>query len=160
MRLPQFSRSLPKRLTRLKGMPLFATLDVRELRIVDELIHDRDYLAGEIIFDEGDEGEAIYLIFEGQVLICRQGMPETGFIVSLDAGSFMGEQALLDHAPRAAQARAAQPCKMGVLFRADFQNLLDSDARVASKIALQLARYLSRRLRSVVNGHDQGEDHL
>ena len=160
MRLPNFSKSLPKRLTRLKGIPLFATLDPRELRIVDELIHEREFLEGEVIFDEGDEGQAIYLIFEGKVLICRQGRPVDGFIVELPAGTFLGEQALLDHAPRAAQARAASACKMGVLFRDDFQNLLDSDAKVASKIALQLARYLSRRLRSVVQGHEQGSDHL
>lgn len=151
---------MPKRLSRLKGIPLFATLDARELRIVDGLLHERDYLNGEVIFDEGEEGQAIYLIFEGKVLVCHQGEPVKGFIVELPAGTFLGEQALLDHVPRAAQARAVGPCKLGVLFRAEFQSLLEIDARVASKISLQLSKYLSRRLRDVVKGQKDGRDHL
>lgn len=160
MPLLSFSRSLPKRLARLKAIPLFSTLDRRELRIVDDLVHDRDYLDGEIVFDAGEEGQAIYLVFEGKVLVSRQGQPESGFIAELGAGSFVGEQSLLDHSPRTAQVRAVGPCKMGVLFRTDFQNLLEADARVASKVTLQLARYLSRRLRKTVLGQPYDGDDL
>lgn len=155
MRLPSFHRPLSERLARLKQLPLFATLDTRELRIVEELLHLREYLAGEVIFDEGEDGQAIYFIFEGRVLICRQGHPEDGYITELEAGTLLGEQALLEHVPRSAQARAAAACKMGVLFRAEFENLLKTDARLASKVSLQLARYLSRRLRNAVMGTDE-----
>ncbi|HEX5394077.1 MAG TPA: cyclic nucleotide-binding domain-containing protein [Rhodocyclaceae bacterium] len=155
MRLPSFHRPLSERLARLKQLPLFATLNTRELRIVEGLLHQREYLAGEVIFDEGEDGQAIYFIFEGRVLICRQGQPVDGFIVELGEGTLLGEQALLDHVPRAAQARAATACKMGVLFRAEFENLLKTDARIASKVSLQLARYLSRRLRESVMRTDE-----
>lgn len=151
MRLPlprfHFRRALPERLARLQRMPLFATLDARELRIVEGLLHEREYLEGEVIFDEGEEGQAIYFIFSGRVLVCRQGRPRDGLIAELGPGTSVGEQALLDHAPRAAQARAASACKVGVLFRAEFDSLLETDSRIASKIAVQLARDLSRRLR-------------
>lgn len=155
MRLPRFHRALPERLARLQRLPLFATLDARELRIVEGLLHERDYLEGEVIFDEGEEGQAIYFIFSGKVLICRQGRPRDGFIAELGPGTSLGEQALLDHAPRAAQARAASACKLGVLFRAEFDNLLETDGKIASKIAIQLARHLSRRLREVALDVDE-----
>ncbi|MGE5472588.1 MAG: cyclic nucleotide-binding domain-containing protein [Bacteroidota bacterium] len=155
MRLPSFHRPLSERLARLKQLPLFATLNTRELRIVEGLLHHREFLAGEVIFDEGEDGQAIYFILEGRVLICRQGQPETGFIAELGPGTLLGEQALLDHVPRGAQARAVTACRMGVLFRAEFENLLETDARIASKVSLQLARYLSRRLREVVMGTDE-----
>ncbi|GAB2182276.1 hypothetical protein DLREEDagrD3_24990 [Denitratisoma sp. agr-D3] len=155
-----FSRTLPKRLARLKGMPLFSTLDARELRIVDGMLHEREYLDGEVIFDQGEEGQAIYLVFEGRVSIRHHGAEEEDFIAELEAGTFFGEQALLNNAVRAAQVRASGRCLLGVMFRTDFHSLLASDARVASKIALQLARHLSRRLRDMVESRDHGKDHL
>jgi len=119
------------------------------LSIVDGLLHERDYIANEVIFDEGDEGQAIYIIIEGEVLIRRQGMGENGKLALLTPGKFFGELALLDDAPRAAQAVAATDCRLAVFFRADFLGLLDTHARVASKIGRQLARHIGRRMREL-----------
>jgi CRP/FNR family transcriptional regulator, cyclic AMP receptor protein len=135
------------RLATLRRLALFVPLSRRELRMVDSLLHERHYLKGEIIFDEGEEGQALYVIISGRVLICRQGQPETGEISQLDAGVAFGELALLDNLPRSAQARAAEDCVLASLSRADFESLLDTDAVTASKIALQLARQLGRQLR-------------
>ena len=60
---------------------------------------------------------------------------------------FFGELGLLDDWPRSAQARAAAPCELAVLFRGDFERLMASHGRIASQIALQLARHLGVRLR-------------
>lgn len=135
------------RLRIVRQLPLFATLSRRELRVVDSLLHERRYLKGEIVFDAGEQGQALYVIVAGRVLICRQGQPDTGRIAELDAGVVFGELALLDNAPRAAQARAAEDCVLASLSRADFESLLDTHAIAASKIALQLARQLGRQLR-------------
>ena len=135
------------RLRIVRQLPLFATLSRRELRVVDSLLHERRYLKGEIVFDAGEHGQALYVIVAGRVLICRQGEPDTGRIAELEAGVVFGELALLDNAPRAAQARAAEDCVLASLSRADFESLLDTHAIAASKIALQLARQLGRQLR-------------
>ena len=37
----------------LRALSLFADLSVRELKIVQGVLHEREYLAGEVIFDEG-----------------------------------------------------------------------------------------------------------
>jgi len=135
------------RLRIVRQLPLFATLSRRELRVVDSLLHERRYLKGEIIFDAGEHGQALYVIVAGRVLICRQGQPDTGRIAELDGGVVFGELALLDNAPRAAQARALDDCVLASLSRADFESLVDTHAIAASKIALQLARQLGRQLR-------------
>jgi CRP-like cAMP-binding protein len=126
---------------------LFATLSSSELRVVDGLLHERSYLKGEIIFDEGEEGQALHIVIAGRVLICRQGQPETGRINEIEAGVVFGELALLDNLPRSAQALAAEDCVLASLSRSDFESLLDTHAVIASKIALQLARHLGRQLR-------------
>jgi CRP/FNR family transcriptional regulator, cyclic AMP receptor protein len=138
-------------LARLREIPLFSELGAGELRIVDNLLHERDYIKDEIVFDEGEEGQAIYFILTGRVLICRQGRPVDGVIAELSAGQFFGELALLDDAPRMAQVRAAEDCTLGVFFREDFRNLLQTHANTASKISLQLSRHIGKRLREAVN---------
>ena len=137
----------------LRKLSPFATLSRSELRVVDSLLHERRYLKGEIVFDEGEEGQALYAIISGRVLVCRQGEPETGRIAELDAGVAFGELALLDNAPRSAQTRAAEDCVLASLSRSDFESLLETHAVVASKIALQLARQFGRQLREHVGSH-------
>ena len=144
-------RTLPKRLRELNKMGLFADLNRREVRVVDGFMHERSYLQDEVIFDEGEQGEAFYLVLEGQVLICHQGEVDQP-IATLGAGQFFGELALLDDAPRSAQARAAENCTLLVLFRGDFLGLMQSHGWIASKIAMQLARHLGARLRASARG--------
>ena len=155
------------RLDRLHELSLFVDLTPAELAIVDSLLHERNYLEGEVIFDEGDEGQAIYIIASGEVLIARQDQAphvhadgqdhalshprrrrgDTGRVAQLGPGNFFGELALLDNSPRSAQARAASACKLFVFFRDDFVGLLDTHARLATKISRQLACHLGARVR-------------
>jgi CRP-like cAMP-binding protein len=55
------------RLATLRQLALFAPLSRLELRVVEGLLHERRYLKGEIIFDEGEEGQALYVIISGRV---------------------------------------------------------------------------------------------
>ena len=151
-------KKLPLQFTRLQALSLFATLNVRELRLVDALFHERDYLQDEVIFDAGEEGQAIYIVFSGKVVISKPGEAHE-VVAELGPGTFFGEMALLDNAERSGQARALTAVHIGVLFRTDFQNLLETDSRTASKVAMQLARHLGRRLRKATFG-DPAEKHL
>ncbi len=128
---------------------LFSGLPDRDMQIVLGFLHFRSYQAGEVIFDEGEEGQALYILVSGQVNINRQGR-EDAPLARLEPGAFFGEMALLDDAPRAAQARAMSPVEVAVLFRGDFLNLMDDHARIASRISLQLARQLGDRLRRMI----------
>lgn len=138
------------RIRQLRSLSLFSTLSSRELKTVDGLLHERAFLQGEVIFDEGDEGQALYIVESGKVLICRQGKANNGRIAELGPGRLFGELALLDNSPRAAQARAAENSSLAVLFRDDFLGLLQTHAVIASKISLQLARHIGQRLRETV----------
>lgn len=144
--LDLFRRPASNRLAALGTMTLFSDLTRRELRAVEGFIHERRYIQSEIVFDQGEEGEAFYMVLDGTVRITRQGAIDA-LDVTLGPGEFFGELALLDNAPRSAQARAAEDCTLLVLFRGDFMGLMESHGLIASKIAMQLARYLGARLR-------------
>ena len=154
-----FLRPAPDtRLEDLRALPLFADLSVRELKIVQGVLHEREYLAGEVVFDEGEEGCALYIVRTGRVVICRQGRTDNA-IAELGPGSFFGELALLDSAPRAAQARAIEPSKLAVFFGSDFLSLLETEATLSNKVLLRLSRHLGQRLRGTVLGQ-RAEQHL
>ena len=112
--------------------------------VIDGLLHERHYLKGEIVFDQGEEGQALHVVVAGRVLICRQGEPETGKVRVIEAGDVFGEIALLENAPRALQARAEEDCVLASLSRGDLESLIDTHAVIASKLLLQLARHLAQ----------------
>lgn len=146
------SPALSPRLLRLKDSALFDSLTPLELKIIDGLMHERRYLADEIIFDEGEEGQALYLVMSGRVIISRQFGSGREIVAELSAGSFFGDLALLDNAPRNAQTRALDNCELAVFFRADFMGLMETDPVIGYKISLALARHVARRLRDWMTG--------
>lgn len=140
-------RTASPRLAALGKVSLFADLVQPELAIVDSLLHEREYLAHEVIFDEGEVGQTIFLVLEGIVAICAQGGPYEGHLASLGPGEFFGELGLLEGSARTAQAWAASDCRLLALFREDFNGLMESHLRIGHKIGRQLLRHLGRRLR-------------
>src|SRR4030095_1717311 len=91
-------RTEAPRLGTLRQLFLFATLSRSELRVVDGMLHERRYMKGEVIFDEGEEGQTVYVVITGRVLICRQGEPETGKITDIESGGVFGALARLAEA--------------------------------------------------------------
>lgn len=144
-----FLRTYPTHFERLRNLSLFSDLTMPELAIVDALLHKRDFLAGEVVFDEGEVGQTLYILLEGEVTICRQGCPDDGQLARLGPGDFFGELGLLEDSIRTAQAWAAADCRLLVLFRDDFNGLMDSHLRIAHKIGRQLLRHLGLRLREL-----------
>lgn len=139
-------RSEHPRLAQIRQIGLFATLRPKELRVIDSLLYERRYLKGEIVFDEGEEGQALYVVLSGRILICRPADPAATIIAEIPAGSLFGELALLGGAPRNAQARAGEDCVLAALSRTEFDRLVETHAAIASKIAMQLARDLGQKL--------------
>ncbi|MCE0499099.1 MAG: cyclic nucleotide-binding domain-containing protein [Methylacidiphilales bacterium] len=142
------------RLDLLKSVVLFKDLPMRDVAMVDSLMHERRYLADEVIFDEGEEGQGLFVVLSGRVKIVRHGqVPET--LLEFGPGSFFGEVALLDQCVRTAQARAVEDAHIVALFRAEFYSLLETHSAIASRISFQLARVLAARLRQAITSRDQ-----
>jgi CRP-like cAMP-binding protein len=141
-------RSHP-RVSQLKKVPLFAGLSRKQLDQINNLLHERLYLRDEFIFDEGDEGQALFIVLSGKVRTWRQDDP-SHYATEFGPGEFFGELALLEGAPRATEARAVEDSVVVALFRTDFLALLDTQSKIASKISYALALDLGRKLRRVI----------
>ena len=151
------SQTLSPRQRRLQNTPLFGSLKPLEVKFVDGLMHERRYLPEEIVFDENEEGQALYLVMAGQVEISRVHDGSRRVVSALGPGGFFGDLALLDNSPRSARARAIDHCELAVFFRDDFLALMDTDAVIGYKISLALARHIGQRLRERLDGRPQLE---
>ncbi len=78
-----------------------------EINFLTSLSRERKLKSGQILFHEGDPGDAMYVVLEGRVLISKF-IPGAGeeALAFLERGDYFGEMALIDRAPRSAQARA------------------------------------------------------
>ena len=137
------------RLQLLKNVVLFKDLTMRDLAMVNSLMHERDYIADEVIFDEGEEGQGLFVVLSGRVKISLPANVDQ-VLIELGPGAFFGEVALLDQSIRTAQARAIEDTTIVALFRAEFYSLLETHSSIASRISFQLAKVLAARLRQAV----------
>jgi CRP-like cAMP-binding protein len=132
------------RVDALRVIPLFASLEEKDLAEIARLLIDRRYPKDAVVFEDGMPGDYMYLIREGQVKVTK--MSEDGrekILEILGEGDFFGEMALLERAPRSASVKTTLPCLLLALSRQEFIALI----RRNPDLALDLIRELSRRLR-------------
>jgi NADH dehydrogenase len=84
------------------------------------------YEPGEVVFDEGDSGDSLYMILSGQVEVSKLLGEQPQVIGTLQAGEYFGEMALLGRQPRSASTRALTSLDLLVLPGSDFSALADS----------------------------------
>jgi Fe-S-cluster-containing hydrogenase component 2 len=90
----------------------------------------KQYKAGDIVFNEGDEGETLELVRRGSLTVSRQIGGKDIVLSYLPAGNYVGEMALLGDNRRTATVRAAVNTETIVLDGNEFKKLMDSDQDV------------------------------
>ncbi len=97
--------------------------------------------AGQVIFHEGDEGHEMYVVLEGEVEIIHKER----VLLSIKTGEFFGEMAIIDSAPRSADAVAKTKCKLAVVNEKRFLFLVQETPYFAisvMKIMISRMRFL------------------
>jgi CRP/FNR family cyclic AMP-dependent transcriptional regulator len=132
----------------LRACPLFETLSAQHLKTIAEAATLRDYQGGNSIFSEGDGGDEMYVVVSGRVRISKilPGVGEEALSI-LDPGSYFGEMAMVDDAPRSADALAHTPCTVAVIRREALEQLMFVDKDLAYVLLWTFVRTLTSRLR-------------
>lgn len=136
------------RIEQLAKLEMFSGLTPDALRLVAAICQEETHAAGERLFSHGDPGDRLYVILEGKVRISRDvaGMGEEALAV-LGPSSVFGEMSLLDDAPRSADARVHERCRLLSIPRDAFEDLLFLHKDLAYEVLWGFVRTLSRRLR-------------
>jgi CRP/FNR family cyclic AMP-dependent transcriptional regulator len=132
----------------LRGCQLFQTLSTAQLTEVAAIASPRELAAGAAVFKEGDAGDEMYVVMSGRIRISKMvtGVGEEALSI-LDAGSYFGEMAMIDDAPRSADALVHTPCKLAVIRRNELEQLMFIDKELAYNLLWTFVRTLSARLR-------------
>lgn len=144
-------KSKPSRVDFLRSSPFFIHFSSAQMQLTNEFLHQRSYESGEYIFELGHPGAALYFIESGQISIEVNG--EDGLPVQLavlEPGSFFGEMALLDDAPRSANARAQGKVSVLALPRAELDRMVKRSPEVGGLVYRALAEITSARLKATI----------
>lgn len=131
-------------LTALRNNHLFQALPEQSLARVAALATRRSVGKGQVVFSQGDPGDALFAIASGRVRISATASSgQEVFLSIMEPGDTFGEIAVMDDLTRTAAATALEETTLLVIKREDFLELLEQEP----KLALHLLRLLCARLR-------------
>lgn len=113
----------------LQQTELFAEIPESELKAISQIASEVAYPADSMLFEEGDEGDSLYLIIDGKVSIIKAG---TEVLFFDEKGYCLGEIALIDNKPRSATVKTVKPTQFLRITRNDFYNAMAREPRIGS----------------------------
>lgn len=128
----------------LRTVNLFSDLKESELETISRILYVHSYQRGQLIFQEGDSGDALFVVLKGRVKVCLYDEEGREYVLDIiGKDGFFGELALIDDLPRSANAIAMETSDLLVVRRIDFVKLLMENP----SISVNILRVLAGRLR-------------
>jgi len=136
---------LMERLLSLRQVSLFSRMSLERLHAIERITQESEYVRGEVIMREGELGDELFCLVEGEVEVLRgAGTPDEIHLNRLGPGAYLGEMAVLDGSPRSATVVAASPVRVLVLAGERLRELVQE----MPELAFDLLRVLAERVRS------------
>ena len=146
----------------LKQVSLFADLAHGDLRQLARIVHERVYQDGEIIFEQGTPGAALYLLRGGTVEIVRKRRngEEIPLAMLEPPASFEELAAVGVEVVHWASARARGPVTLVAIGRSDLDALSSNFPRLAIKILRKLGQIIAVQLQMLLEAEqfDEGSE--
>jgi len=135
-------------IAQLKQVALFESLLPEQLKLIASIVEELQVKPSTKLFADGDKADRFYFIVTGKVRISKQvpGIGEEALTI-LEPGDFFGEMALIDEAPRSADAISNTTCLLGTISKPAFDNLLFMHKDLAYDLLWTFVRNMSSRLR-------------
>ncbi len=144
--MPETLRTLETidRILFLRQVPVFADLEPEDLKQIAEIAAERVFPAGEYLCREGDIGDELFVIVEGQVRVAKGSNGELRTLRILQVGEQVGELAILREQPRSATVIAEGGSVRVLVIRGDaLKAILRDRPEVAMAMLASLAQRLS-----------------
>ncbi|MBI4679559.1 MAG: patatin-like phospholipase family protein [Elusimicrobia bacterium] len=132
----------------LKSVPLFSGLSSSEIRRVAGKMQLLSLPKGATLYNQGEEGDALYIIASGSVRIVNPQQGPDAVVAFMGRGDVLGEVGLLTGERRSVSVRLDTTCEFLKLARQDFEGL----ARENPSILTHLTRLLCARLTASGSG--------
>ena len=124
------------------SLPLFGTLDKRELEQLLSAVRVEEVSKGHEIVRQGDPGNEAFVVARGALKVVRREGADETLLAQLGPGAIFGEMALISESPRSASVIALEPAQLLVLARPE----LERAAEDAPELGSQLSAYCHGRM--------------
>lgn len=126
---------LPERVAALRRIDLFAGLEAADLELLARGVRKVRFAAGEPIIRQGEAGDSLFLIVQGDVLVSLGQGGINQSVTTLKAGDFFGEMSLVTGEPRSATCAARTDVLCYVVDHDAFKHLLAERPQVAELLS-------------------------
>lgn len=131
-----------------RGIPIFYGMSTRQLGRLMMAMQRRNYHAGEILFQEGQVGRAVFILKSGRVELLRHSPDgQDRSLGLLGPGQMFGEMALLENMERTASAKVVEDGEVYLLYSATLEALMKQHPSIGVKLLRNMAIMLSALLR-------------
>lgn len=134
--------SLNKAVEAMQQTPIFAGIDPKRLRLLAFMSESLTYRAGELLFDQGDEGDSAFVVIDGSASVLINIGGEKKEVAVIGSKQIFGEMAVLCDIPRTAAIGAKSDLEVLRIDRDAFLKLLSE----FPEVSLQVMRFLAARL--------------
>lgn len=132
----------------LRSSPLFGGMDGNSARSLIARMNRMELIKGDVIFNEGDGGHALYVIVKGKVKMARTARDgRENLLGLLGVGDMLGELSVFDPGPRLSRAHAVEDSVVYELPKAILDEWLDDNLAMSR----HLMRALAQRIRRISN---------
>jgi CRP-like cAMP-binding protein len=135
----------------LESIPLFAFVSAEDRPELMRLLRPVELKAGEVLFQQGDPGRAMWVLGKGvevSVTVGAKGAPGPKLITKAKGGDTLGEMALIDEGRRSGTAVVVQGGPAHQIDAIDFATLREAGSPVVFKILRRLCMELAGKLRA------------
>lgn len=108
----------------LRSSTILANLADRDLEMLAELAQPIDVPCNHVIIEEGQEGDTLYLVLDGELEVYTTRDGHKVALATLRRGQIVGEMAVLQQAPRTASVRATCDTRLLVISQTAFLRML------------------------------------
>lgn len=127
----------------LATVPLFSACSKSDLRIIARHTTEIEAPVDTVLVEEGEVGDTFFVLVSGEASVRRRGSAaRSRRVATLGAGSYFGELALLDPAPRNATVAATTPVRLAAINARVFRTLLREVPAMNDKLLTGMARRL------------------
>ncbi len=129
----------------LRTVSIFADLPAAALEQLARNSLPRKYRRGQVLCNEGDPGESIYILEEGQLRVTQwTAGGDEAVLAVVEAPASVGELSLLDGSPRSATLTAVGPVRVRLIPRKAFITLLQDQPQIVPGLLVTLAAIIRR----------------
>jgi CRP/FNR family cyclic AMP-dependent transcriptional regulator len=143
------------------GTSFFGGLAPEVKDTVLSMLKERRIAAGEVVFEEGDDGKSMYIVGKGALIVQRHCPHGTDArLMMMRPGDFFGVTTLIEMERRPFSARAEVDSVLYELTNVDLYQLYRKDQKTYLLVLQNINRELCRKLRKAAQRIAALEDHL